>query len=138
MAKRNQRPAAASLAFLICAACAASSGEPVAEATNPAAGPASTEQPATATILASSKPAAGSTVSAPVDELVLHFSPPARLLEVTVAGPDGTMPMMVTAVGEVEHYSLPLAGLGPGRYDVAWRASRGNVEHSGSFEFAVK
>ena len=127
------RLAAASLALFLGAACAANSGDAPAQAAN-----ASTEQPATASILAASKPAAGSTVPAPVDELVLHFSPPARLAEVTVAGPDGTMPMMVSAVGEVEHYSLPLSGLGPGRYEVAWRASRGAVQHEGRFEFTVK
>jgi methionine-rich copper-binding protein CopC len=127
------RPATVGLAILLGAACAANSGDAPAQAVN-----ASTEQPATATILAASKPGAGATVRAPVDELVLHFSPPARLLEVTVAGPDGTMPMMITAVGEVEHYSLPLSGLGPGRYTVAWRGSRGPVEHRGSFGFSVE
>ena len=127
------RPAAAGLALLLGAACAANSGGAPAEAAK-----AGTERPATATILAASKPAAGSTVAAPVNELVLHFSPAARLLEVTVTGPDGTMPMMVSAVGEVEHYSLPLSGLGPGRYAVAWRASRGGIEHRGRFEFTVQ
>lgn len=89
-------------------------------------------------ILAWSRPAAGSTVSAPVNELVLHFSPPARLGEVTVTGPEGAMPMMVTAVGEVEHYSLPLSGLGPGRYAVDWRAQAGGTEKQGRFAFAVR
>jgi methionine-rich copper-binding protein CopC len=125
--------AAANLALLLGAACAANGGNPPAQATN-----ASTERPATASILAASKPAAGSTVPAPLDELVLHFSPPARLEEVTIAGPDGTMPMMVSAVGEAEHYSLPLSGLGPGRYEVAWRARRGGAQHRGSFGFAAE
>ena len=125
--------AAASLALLLGAACAANSGDAPAQATN-----ASTEQPANASILAASKSAAGSTVRAPVDELVLHFTPPARLEEVTVTGPAGTMPMMVSAVGEVQHYSLPLSGLGPGRYEVEWRASRGGAKHRGSFGFAVE
>lgn len=138
MAKRNQRPAVVTLALFLCAGCAANSGGAPAEAANAAAGPASMEQPAAATILAWSKPSAGATVAAPVNELVLHFSPPARLLEVTVTGPGGTMPMMVSAVGEVAHYSLPLAGLGPGRYDVAWRASRGGVQYRGSFGFVVE
>lgn len=89
-------------------------------------------------ILAWSKPAAGSTGSAPVNELVFHFSPPARLGEVTVTGPEGAMPMMVTAVGEVEHYSLPLSGLGHGRYTVDWRATAGGVDHRGSFGFEVR
>jgi len=132
MTMRNQRLAAASLAVLLCSACAANSVDAQAQAANGAAAPAS------ASILASSTPAAGATVAAPVNELVLHFAPPARLLEVTVAGPDGTMPMMVSAVGEVDHYALPLSGLGPGRYTVAWRASRSGAEHRGSFGFAVE
>lgn len=89
-------------------------------------------------ILAWSRPAAGSTVSAPVNELVLHFSPPARLGEVTVTGPDGAMPMMVTAVGEVEHYSLPLSDVDPGAYTVAWKASARGVDYRGSFGFQVR
>ena len=133
MAKRNQRLAAAGLAFFLCAACATNSGDAPAAAVD-----ASAEQPAAASILAASKPAAGSTVRAPVNELVLHFTPPARLEEVTVSGSEGTMPMMVSAVGEVEHYSLPLAGLGAGRYVVAWRASRSGVQHRGSFGFTVE
>ena len=134
MAKRNQRLAAAGLAFFLCAACATNSGDAPAAAVD-----ASAEQPAAAaSILAASKPAAASTVRAPVNELVLHFTPPARLEEVTVSGPEGTMPMMVSAVGEVEHYSLPLAGLGAGRYVVAWRASRSGVQHRGSFGFTVE
>ena len=89
-------------------------------------------------ILAWSKPAAGSTVSAPANELVLHFSPPARLGEVTVTGPDGTMPMMVTAVGEVEHYSLPLSAEKAGRYTVEWKASAQGVDYNGSFSFEAR
>ena len=104
----------------------------------PAGPTGSAATPAANSILAWSKPTAGSTVSAPVNELVLHFSPPARLGEVTVTGPDGAMPMMVTAVGEVEHYSLPLPGLGPGRYSVDWRATASGVEHRGSFAFQVR
>ncbi len=104
--------------------------------------PAAFEPPANpgaaASILAWSKPAAGSTVGEPVNELVFHFSPPARLGEVTVTGPDGTMPMMVTAVGEVEHYSLPVSGLEPGRYTVAWKATAGGVAYTGSFGFQVR
>ena len=89
-------------------------------------------------ILAWSKPAAGSTVAGPVNGLVLHFSPPARLDEVTVTGPDGAMPMMVTAVGEVEHYALPLSADAPGGYTVAWRASAKGREYQGSFGFTLR
>ncbi|MDP9423629.1 MAG: copper resistance protein CopC [Pseudomonadota bacterium] len=104
-----------------------------------AAAPGSTPEAGTASsILAWSRPAVGSTVSAPVNELVLHFTPPARLGEVTVTGPDGAMPMMVTAVGEVEHYSLPLTADTPGAYTVAWRATRQGREHQGSFGFTIR
>lgn len=93
---------------------------------------------AAGSILAWSKPAAGSTVSAPVNQLVFHFSPPARLGEVTVAGPDGLNPIMVTAVGETEHYELPLDGLGAGGYTVNWRASAQGRDDEGSFGFTVR
>ena len=89
-------------------------------------------------ILVSSSPADGSTVSGAIDELVLRFNPPARLDEVTVAGPDGTMPMMVHPAGEAADYSLPLPELGPGRYTAKWRASTQGRQHLGSFDFTVK
>jgi methionine-rich copper-binding protein CopC len=89
-------------------------------------------------VLVSSTPAAGSTVAAPVNELVLNFDPPARLWEVTVIGPDGMMPTMITSVGEVSRYSVPLAGLGPGNYTVGWRATIGGQAHEGSFGFTVQ
>ena len=69
---------------------------------------------------------------------MLHFNPPARLDEVTVTGPGGTMPMMITPVGEVQHYALPLSGLGPGAYTAAWRATAQGREHRGSFGFTVR
>ncbi len=107
-------------------------------AQTPAATPPPAASAVSQSILAWSTPAAGSTVSGPVNELVLHFSPPARLGEVTVTGPDGAMPMMVTAVGEVKHYSLPLPGLGPGRYAVEWRALAAGAEKQGRFGFTVR
>lgn len=103
----------------------------------PVAGPAGGAQTGQS-ILAWSWPAVGSTVSAPVNQLMLQFSPPARLMELTVTGPEGMMPMMVTAVGEVERYSLPLSGLGPGSYTVDWRASVAAQQHRGRFSFAVR
>ena len=122
---------AALAAFVLLAACAP---QP-----RPAAAAGSAGTPAvTGSILAWSKPDAGSTVAAPVNELVLHFSPPARLGEVTITGPEGAMPMMVTAVGEVEHYSLPLSGLGPGTYTVAWKAVARGVDHRGTFGFEAR
>lgn len=140
----HRRSYLTSLALLASAACAGN--QPTADtaggASNTsrevASGTTGERSPTQAFTLAWSKPAAGSVVNSPVNELVLHFSAPARLLEVTVTGPDGTMPMMVTAVGEVEHYSLPLSGLGPGRYDVAWRASAGGTEQKGAFGFEVR
>ena len=89
-------------------------------------------------ILEMSIPAAGSTVQGPVDELILHFNPPARLDEVTVTGPEGAMPMMVTSVGEVQDYSLPLPALGAGAYSVAWRATAQGHAYQGSFAFTVR
>ena len=89
-------------------------------------------------ILAASRPAAGSTVQGPVDELVLHFAPPARVDEVTVTGADGTMPMMIHSAGEAPDYSLPLSGLDAGAYRVDWRASIGSRQYRGSFEFTVR
>ena len=89
-------------------------------------------------ILLSSIPASNSVVSAPVDELVLRFSPPARLLEVTLTSQDTTMPTMITAVGEVERYSVPLSGLEPGSYVADWRASVRGTEYRGSIPFTVR
>ena len=90
-------------------------------------------------ILHRSTPADGATVHGPVNSLELHFSPPARLVELTVSGSDGlTMPVMVTAVGEVARYSIPLSGLGPGAYTVDWRASSAGAEHRGAIRFTVR
>lgn len=91
-----------------------------------------------APLLAGSTPADGATAAAPVNELVLRFSPPARLGEVTVSGPNGLMPMMITAVGEVPTYTLPVPGLGAGRYTVTWKASAAGAERQGSFSFTVR
>lgn len=89
-------------------------------------------------ILAGSTPAAGSIVGGPVDNLVLRFNPPARLGEVIVTGPDGTMPMMVDAVGELGAFTVPTGGLGPGAYRVDWRATAAGREHRGSLAFTVR
>ena len=85
-----------------------------------------------------SEPAAGSTVKGPLNQLMLHFNRPARLEEVTITGPDGSMPMMITPVGEIEHYALPLSGLGRGAYSVAWRATASGREQQGRFGFTVR
>jgi methionine-rich copper-binding protein CopC len=107
----------------------------------PACTPPATSAPGAAaqSILASSTPANGSTVRGPVNRLELRFSPPARLVEVTVTGGDGMQtPMMVTAPGEVARYDLPLPGLEPGAYTVTWRATRAGTPHQGSFRFTVR
>ena len=94
---------------------------------------------AAVSILQGSTPADGSTVQGPVDSLRLQFSPPARLHELVVTGSDGlAMPVMVTAVGEVAAYSIPLPGLGPGAYAVEWRATAAGTEHRGSLRFTVR
>jgi methionine-rich copper-binding protein CopC len=95
-------------------------------------------QPLAAAILASSEPAAGATVGAPVDELILRFNHPARLDEVTIKGPEGLMPAMILSVAEVADYSIPLNGLGPGFYTVNWKATAQTRRYQGSFEFAAK
>jgi len=104
-----------------------------------AAVPAVAPDPASRSILASSTPANGSTVRGPVNRLELRFSPPARLGEVTVTGGDGLLtPMMVTAVGEVADYALPLPGLQPDVYTVRWTATALGASHQGSFSFTVR
>jgi methionine-rich copper-binding protein CopC len=100
---------------------------------------AATEASAAPSLLANSDPAAGAVVEGPVENLELHFSRPARLREVTITAPDGTlMPMMVTAIGETRHYSLPLTGLSRGRHIVRWKAGRGGQDHEGEFDFEVR
>ena len=94
--------------------------------------------PQSNSILVSSSPANGATVAAPVNTISLQFDPPARLGEVTVTGPDGVMPMMVNAVGDVRSYAIPVAGLGAGNYRVDWKASVGGAAHHGSFGFTVR
>ena len=90
-------------------------------------------------ILARSSPANGASVAGPVRRIDLDFNPPARLVEVTVTGPAGMMPMMVSAVGEVAHYELPLSSdLGPGAYRVDWKASIAGAPYQGSFVFTVR
>ena len=48
------------------------------------------------------------------------------------------MATMVTAVGEVENYSVPVSGLGSGRYTVEWRATARGTDYKGSFGFEVR
>lgn len=93
---------------------------------------------AATTILAASAPANGSTVIAPVDMLVLNFAVPSRLLEVTIDGPDGVSPMMITAAGESKIYSVPLPGLGNGAYRAMWKASSAGQISSGTIMFTVR
>ena len=85
-----------------------------------------------------STPADGATVAGPVDNLELKFTRPVRLIEVTLDGPDGLSPMMVTAASETSDYSLPLPGLTAGRYRVNWRGTAGGRSHQGAFVFTVR
>ena len=89
-------------------------------------------------ILARSTPASGSIAKAPVNQLQLHFVQPMRLLEVTVDGPDGLSPMMVSAAGETTDYSIPLPGLGAGAYRVVWKASATGQTSTGVIAFTVR
>lgn len=107
-------------------------------AAQPAAAPAAPAAIQGGSILQSSNPPPGATVQEPLNSLVLHFQPPARLNELLVAGPDGTMPMMISAAGEQAHYTIPLSALGPGVYNVNWRATSAGQEHRGNFAFTVK
>ena len=90
-----------------------------------------------AKVLARSTPADGSTVAGPVNNL-LKFARPVRLLEVTLDGPDGLSPMMITAVAETTDYSIPLPGLAGGKYRVNWRTSASGRPHDGAFTFTVR
>jgi len=91
-----------------------------------------------ATPLVRSVPADGATVRAP-RTLSLAFRQPVRLAEVTIAGPSGEMPMMVTAAGEQSSYSIPLPDLEPGLHEVRWRAlAQGGVSHEGRLSFTVR
>lgn len=88
--------------------------------------------------LVRSVPADGAIVRAP-QSLSLTFREPVRLAEVTLAGPSGEMPIMVTAAGEQAAYAIPLPDLEPGRYEVTWRAlAPGGVSHRGRLSFTVR
>ena len=89
-------------------------------------------------LLARSTPADKATVAAPVNNLQLRFSKPVRLIEVTLDGPDGLSPMMVTAAAETTDYSIPLPGLAGGKYRVNWRASASGRPYDGAFTFNVR
>ena len=89
-------------------------------------------------ILARSVPADGSNVIGPINNLILTFSKPVRLLEVTVDGPDGLSPMMITAAGETISYSVPLPGLGAGSYRASWKASAAGRQYIGVIAFTVR
>ncbi|MEO7240865.1 MAG: copper resistance CopC family protein [Sphingomicrobium sp.] len=89
-------------------------------------------------ILAGSTPADGAVVRGPIDDLVLRFNPPARLDQVVVTGPGGTMPMIIDAVGELGKFTVPTSGLDAGAYRVDWRATAAGQEHRGSFAFTVR
>ena len=93
-----------------------------------------------ATILESSAPANGAVLSSAPEALMLTFGRPVRLAEVTVAGGDGMeMPMMIASAGANTRYSLPLDGVGRGKWTVRWRAvDEAGATHEGAFSFEVR
>ena len=114
--------------FALLAACMAVEGS----------GPGNDANAGSEALLVQSNPSDGASVLAP-RLLSLTFREPVRLTEVTITGPSGEMPMMVTAAGEQTSYSLPLSDLEPGRHDVRWRAlARGGVPHEGRLSFTVR
>ena len=100
--------------------------------------PASAPALSAASVLIASSPADGSTVSGPVEELRFRFSRPVALAEVTVNGPEGMMPIMISPAGEVEQYSVPLAGLESGNYNVVWRVNSRGQPSEGKISFRVR
>ena len=92
----------------------------------------------TETALVRSVPPDGAIVRAP-QTLSLAFREPVRLAEVTLAGPSGEMPMMVTSAGEQTDYRLPLSDLEAGTHEVRWRAlARDGTTLEGRFSFTVR
>ncbi len=98
----------------------------------------SPQQVAETSVLARSAPADGSIVAGPVNRLQLVFTRPVRLLEVTLAGPDGLSPMMITAAAETTEYSVPLPGLEKGYYRASWKASGAGRTYGGAIAFTVR
>jgi methionine-rich copper-binding protein CopC len=92
----------------------------------------------------SSSPAAGSTVVAPVNEIVLNFNEKLEqsFSSATVQGPDGVNVATTKAqVDAANPLSLRLAvpALAAGQYTVQWIAvGRDGHRRNGDFKFAVK
>lgn len=111
---------------------------------SPAASPEAAEPGASVAsssgVLESSTPANGSTLSRSPDNMIFLFSRPVRLSEVTVTSRGGmTMPMMVTAAGALERFSIPLSPLEPDSYTVRWRAvDAAGRPHEGSIAFVIR
>ena len=139
---RPCQPAAAATLLLICG-CNATTESDMANAGSQPRGVAGQPGQAghfeAASLLESSTPANGARLAASPDNLVLNFSVPVRLHEVTVHGSDGqTVPMMITAAGLVRSYSIPLPELEPGSYRVQWRATdEAGGAREGMFNFVI-
>lgn len=116
----------------------ASAGTPIANDVE-APAPADAGQDASVSLLESSVPRDGARVTASPENLLLNFRQPLRLAEVTVTGAGGqTVPIMVTAVGLVRSYSIPIPELEPGSYRVQWRAlDSAGASREGSLGFTV-
>lgn len=128
------RLAAATAACLLFAC---SSNQAVDASSNGAAPPG---EASAAGLLRSSDPQNGATLAKSPNNLVLVFSQPMRLNEVTIEGGKGTtMPMMVTAAGASERFSLPLSGLEADTYIARWRASgTDGRSQEGTIRFTVR
>lgn len=87
-----------------------------------------------------STPADGATLATAPDELVLEFSAPVRLTAVTVRAADGTEREVDSLPdGFAKRFSVPAPALGPGSYDVEWRAlSEDTHVIEGAFAFTVE
>lgn len=124
--------AAAIVATAVLLGCTSAAGPDTAEPRPSVAGSSS--------LLESSIPANGSTLSRSPENMVFMFSRPVRLSEVTITSRGGTtIPTMVTAAGDLKRFSIPLPPLEPDVYTVRWRAlDRAAQPHEGSIGFTIR
>jgi methionine-rich copper-binding protein CopC len=91
--------------------------------------------------LVSSQPAQGSTVAAPLAELTLVFSEPAKVTSLTIQAAGETSPnkLAVSTAEDSLSHAIALPPLAPGDYIVTWHAlsDDGHVT-SGTVKFSVR
>ncbi|NRB05893.1 MAG: copper resistance protein CopC [Rhodobacteraceae bacterium] len=91
--------------------------------------------------LETTSPAAGSTVSTAPTEVLMDFKGGIRLTKVTVthAGTDSVDLDLSAFKGFISDYAIPIAGFGPGHYQIDWRGL-GDDGHAmkGTFSFTVE